>query len=155
MKSLLHSLIFEKKSHDIQFDSFWQLILKFGYLFWHPVKINISVIWIQDWRMRKNSMGFRNIQEKLKTVFCYQNCSDLLWEKIVLGIEKNFEIQGWIEKHAGKVRKLQTYLLSSSRKFKFFVVHEDWNTTLERIWHICEIYIEVQGVFLSRGPTIK
>ena len=23
-------------------------------------------------------------------VFCYQNCSDLLWEKIVLLIEKNF-----------------------------------------------------------------
>ena len=23
-------------------------------------------------------------------VFCYQNCSDLLWEKIVLVIEKNF-----------------------------------------------------------------
>ena len=26
----------------------------------------------------------------LKMVFCYQNCSDLLWEKIVLVIEKNF-----------------------------------------------------------------
>ena len=25
-----------------------------------------------------------------KIVFCYQNCSDLLWEKIVLVIEKNF-----------------------------------------------------------------
>ena len=25
-----------------------------------------------------------------KMVFCYQNCSDLLWEKIVLVIEKNF-----------------------------------------------------------------
>ena len=24
-------------------------------------------------------------------VFCYQNCSDLLWEKIVLVIEKNFQ----------------------------------------------------------------
>ena len=23
-------------------------------------------------------------------VFCYQNCSDLLWEKIALVIEKNF-----------------------------------------------------------------
>ena len=27
-------------------------------------------------------------------VFCYQNCSDLLSEKIVLGIEKTFEIRG-------------------------------------------------------------
>ena len=25
----------------------------------------------------------------LELVFCYQNCSDLLWEKIVLVIEKN------------------------------------------------------------------
>ena len=28
-------------------------------------------------------------------VFCYQNCSDLLWEKIVLVIEKIFEVRGW------------------------------------------------------------
>ena len=27
-----------------------------------------------------------------KLVFCYQNCSDLLWEKIVLVIEKIFKI---------------------------------------------------------------
>ena len=30
-----------------------------------------------------------------KMVFCYQNCSGLLWEKIVLVIEKTFEIRGW------------------------------------------------------------
>ena len=30
------------------------------------------------------------MQEKLEMVFCYQNCSDLLLEKIVLVIEKNF-----------------------------------------------------------------
>ena len=29
-------------------------------------------------------------QKNLKMVFCYQNCSDLLWEKIVLVIKKNF-----------------------------------------------------------------
>ena len=28
-------------------------------------------------------------------VFCYKNCSDLLWEKIVLVIKKTFEIRGW------------------------------------------------------------
>ena len=27
-----------------------------------------------------------------KLVFCYQNCSDLLWEKIVLVIEKIFKM---------------------------------------------------------------
>ena len=32
---------------------------------------------------------------QLTMVFCYQNCSDLLWEKIVLVIEKTFEIRGW------------------------------------------------------------
>ena len=36
----------------------------------------------------------RNAQRTM--VFCYQNCSDLLWEKIVLVIEKNlkFEAEG-------------------------------------------------------------
>ena len=36
------------------------------------------------------------MQEKLKMVFCYQNCSDLLREKIVLVIEKKmkFEAEG-------------------------------------------------------------
>ena len=29
-----------------------------------------------------------------RMVFCYQNCSDLLWEKIVLVIEKKFEAEG-------------------------------------------------------------
>ena len=28
------------------------------------------------------------------SVFCYQNCSDLLWEKIVLVVEKKIEIRG-------------------------------------------------------------
>ena len=28
--------------------------------------------------------------EIIEMVFCYQNCCDLLWEKIVLVIEKNF-----------------------------------------------------------------
>jgi hypothetical protein len=29
-------------------------------------------------------------QADVSMVFCYQNCSDLLWEKIFLVIEKNF-----------------------------------------------------------------
>ena len=31
-----------------------------------------------------------NQTETKEMVFCYQNCSDLLWEKIVLVFEKNF-----------------------------------------------------------------
>ena len=34
------------------------------------------------------SSRFREFYAKM--VFCFQNCSDLLWEKIVLVIEKNF-----------------------------------------------------------------
>ena len=36
------------------------------------------------------SMKIGKWQKKLEMVFCYQNCSDLLGEKIVLMIEKNF-----------------------------------------------------------------
>ena len=36
-----------------------------------------------------NFMFYKVIRSK-RIVFCYQNCSDLLWEKIVLVIEKNF-----------------------------------------------------------------
>ena len=39
-------------------------------------------------------------------VFCYLNCSDLLWEKIVLVIKKNFEIRGWKQRYTYRV--LQT-----------------------------------------------
>ena len=31
----------------------------------------------------------------MEIVFCYQNCSDLPWEKIVLVIKKNFKMRGW------------------------------------------------------------
>ena len=52
----------------------------------------ISSIFINIWvseRKLKNTKG-------KEIVFCLENCSDLLWEKIVLEIEtKTFEIQGW------------------------------------------------------------
>ena len=39
---------------------------------------------------------FKSLKSLIKQmVFCYQNYSDLLWEKIVLVIEKNFDICGW------------------------------------------------------------
>ena len=40
-------------------------------------------------------MPFYFIQIVKKLVFYFQNCSDLLWEKIVLVIEKTFEIRRW------------------------------------------------------------
>ena len=58
-------------------------------------------------------------QTSQSMVFCYQNCHDLLWDKIVLVIKKTFwnsrlkaeNLQNFwekivgIQKHAGKVRK--------------------------------------------------
>ena len=40
---------------------------------------------------------------KLEMVFCYQNCSDMLWEKIALMIEKKFWNSGL------KAENLQTF----------------------------------------------
>ena len=36
------------------------------------------------------AVGLKKILHNEAMVFCYQNCSDLLWEKNVLVIEKNF-----------------------------------------------------------------
>ena len=50
-----------------------------------------AVIWSQ--RMTWTSFSIRFLKKrlkKMKLVFCFQNCSDLLWEKIVLVIEENF-----------------------------------------------------------------
>ena len=38
----------------------------------------------QFWKTNENDTNW-------KMVFCYQNCSDLLWEKIVIVIEKTFQ----------------------------------------------------------------
>ena len=43
----------------------------------------------------ENTMRWKLFYSRNCMVFCHQNCSDLLWEKIVLAIEKNFEIRGW------------------------------------------------------------
>ena len=41
------------------------------------------------WKRQKDE-DFVEQDFKNKMVFCYQNCSDLLWEKKILVIEKNF-----------------------------------------------------------------
>ena len=49
-----------------------------------PEKCFIPKRQIHEWKGHSKGIVFK------KMVFCYQNCSDLLWEKIVLVIEKNF-----------------------------------------------------------------
>ena len=44
-------------------------------------------------------------------VFCYQNCSDLLWEKkSSSNLEKTFEIRGWSQEFSKKLRSLEQFL---------------------------------------------
>ena len=42
------------------------------------------------WPVISNDTFISSKSEAWEMVFCYQNCSDLLWEKMVLVIEKNF-----------------------------------------------------------------
>ena len=51
--------------------------------FWNRLLTSISLKILSRIKRKK-------IYILLKMVFCYQNCSDLLWEKIVIVIEKNF-----------------------------------------------------------------
>ena len=77
-------------------------------------------------------------------VFCYQNSSGLQWEKIVLVIEKTFEIRGW-----------------RPRIFNFFVntrtVSENsfWNGMLFQIWYIRKIQIQLGKIIGFQKPTGK
>ena len=54
-------------------------------------------------------------------VFCYQNCSDLLWEKIVLVIEKNF---GNSRLLICKIFEITRTIYSNSERTEQFLVTE-------------------------------
>ena len=43
-------------------------------------------------------------------VFCYQNCSDLLWEKIILVIEKNLKFETEGREFAKFLRSLEQFI---------------------------------------------
>ena len=62
----------------------------------HSVQREVAnTINIQSWEHAHSTYDVEFGPEKM--VFCYQNCSDLLWEKIVLVIEKKklkFEAEG-------------------------------------------------------------
>ena len=51
-------------------------------------KAKLARIWVVSFF--SFNIFFCEMTKSQSMVFCYQNCSDLLWEKIVLVIEKNF-----------------------------------------------------------------
>ena len=70
-----------------------------------------------------NLLALRNLQELVKKAFCYQNCSDLLWEKIVLMIEKNFEITVTIHSNS---EKSEQFLITECFFNLFLEVSQTW-----------------------------
>ena len=83
--------VFHSQRHPI----FLKIVLVFGNV---PKKEslkkfrNIDKSGFNNWYLIKKiwSTFWMGSLENEKMLFCYQNCSDLLWEKIVLVIEKNF-----------------------------------------------------------------
>ena len=68
----------------------------------------------------------------MNLVFCYQNCSDLLWEKNVLVTEEKllkFEAEGW--EFAKFLRSLWTIYLNSERSEQILVTEYFFNLFLE------------------------
>ena len=72
----------------------------------------------------KTSLYKRNAGGKrYEMVFCYQNCSDLLVEKIVLVIKKTFEIRGW-RPRIYKNFEISRTICSNSESLEQFLVTE-------------------------------
>ena len=70
----------------------------------------------------KTSLYKRNAGGKrYEMVFCYQNCSDLLVEKIVLVIKKTFEIRGWRPKICKSVDIIRTIYSNKEMSEQFLV----------------------------------
>ena len=67
---------------------------------WNKYRVLHTTLLCSKWRCNQRQPEKLTVYKKDKEksdslfdtvlVFCYQNCSDLLWEKIVLVIEKNF-----------------------------------------------------------------
>ena len=54
------------------------------------------VLCFQKFILIIHSFTLYSNRKNIGMVFCFENCYDLLWEKIVLVMEKkSFEIQGW------------------------------------------------------------
>ena len=69
------------------FGSIWGEI---GYLAFVKMCLFFSYFFCCQLQLNQMNEEIFHISLILIMVFCYQNCSDLLWEKSVLGIEKNF-----------------------------------------------------------------
>ena len=101
---------FKELSCQRYIDWFWPVMTHsdpfkkyFSHLYKYVFSWYIKAMWNFWWinvifrhrffaEFKKNNLEFHEffLPTSLKLVFCYQNCYDLLWEKIVLVIEKKF-----------------------------------------------------------------
>ena len=89
--STIHSLDHFHKAMEIFLTKFYQMVqIRFHHTeHQNPVHV-IGMVLRNRTTIFTVIRLMRKLQKYEKTVFCYQNCSDLLWEKIVLVIWKNF-----------------------------------------------------------------
>ena len=103
---------------------FWFLQKKWNHL-------NIFLVDRESTKIGPNFRKQTISNEVIQIVFCYQNCSDLLWEKIALVIEKNFEIRGWRPRICKNFEITRTIYSNRERSEQFLVTECFFNLFLE------------------------
>ena len=84
-------------------------------------KMEISVIFCNEWCQAWGTVPKAHLNPN-EMVFCYQNCSDLLWKKIVPEIEENilkFETGG--REFANFLRSLERFTQTVKEQINFLV----------------------------------
>ena len=90
---------------------------------------------------------------KVGMVLCYQNCSDLLWEKIVLVIEKNFRSSRL------KAKNLQKFWDHLNNLFILWVSWFKNKSFWQRFtckswrWHCQSIHLCIYQIYLHSGSA--
>ena len=96
-------------------------------MFWGIFEDNLSEFLQNDWNYLISGYHYLAKPWRHPTmVFCYQNCTDLLWEKIVLVIEKN-----WRPRICKFFEIIRTIYSSSERSEEFLVTECFFNLFLK------------------------
>ena len=101
----------------------WYTILKHCKIVCLTVFFNFFTKYTFDFRTFPVWMIGKHIMITHGMVFCYWNRSDLLWEKIVLVVEKNFGIQDW-RPIICKIFEITRTIYSNSERPEQFLVKE-------------------------------
>ena len=103
-------------------------------------QLQINKIWILEKYPNKKEIQSISFDPSREMVFCYQNCSDLVWEKIVLVIEKNF----WNSRL--KAEKLQNFWDHLNDLFK------QWKVRTECFLNL---FLEISQISKNRTTIIQ